>query len=71
MPSGPIHDLAGAFQLAERLGLAPVADAAGQPTVANPIGLSRTPATYRLAPPPLGGDVVDLDGQVHPRVDGQ
>ena len=71
VPSGPIHDLAGAFQLAERLGLAPVADAAGQPTVANPIGLSRTPATYRLAPPPLGGDVVDLDGQVHPRVDGQ
>jgi crotonobetainyl-CoA:carnitine CoA-transferase CaiB-like acyl-CoA transferase len=66
VPSGPIHDIAGAFALAERLGLDPVADAGGEPTVANPITLSRTPASYRLGPPALGnvsvseaGDVID------------
>ena len=66
VPSGPIHDIAGAFALADRLGLEPVADAGGEPTVANPITLSRTPTSYRLGPPPLGnasisetGDVID------------
>jgi crotonobetainyl-CoA:carnitine CoA-transferase CaiB-like acyl-CoA transferase len=63
VPCGPIHDLAGAFGLAERLGLTPVADAAGTPTVANPIGLSRTPPTYRMAPPRIGS--VDLDAAGH------
>ena len=37
MPAGPIHDIAGAFGLAERLGLDPVATVEGEPTVANPI----------------------------------
>ena len=64
VPCGPIHDVAGAFQLAERLGLAPVADAAGEPTVANPIGLSRTPPTYRMAPPALGTSGLDAAGQL-------
>jgi crotonobetainyl-CoA:carnitine CoA-transferase CaiB-like acyl-CoA transferase len=53
VPSGPINDLAHAFALAESLGLAPVVDAGGVPTVANPIGLSRTPPTYRSGPPNL------------------
>jgi crotonobetainyl-CoA:carnitine CoA-transferase CaiB-like acyl-CoA transferase len=64
VPCGPINDIAGAFALAERLGLSPVADVAGQPTVANPITLSRTPARYRLAPPVLGEASVDDDGAI-------
>lgn len=57
VPCGPINDLGQAFALAERLGLSPVAEiAAGdraQPvrTVAHPIRMSATPATYRAAPP--------------------
>jgi crotonobetainyl-CoA:carnitine CoA-transferase CaiB-like acyl-CoA transferase len=59
-PCGPINDLGEAFDLAERLGLAPVVqlddprrDApAGQ--VADPLRLSATPAAYRLAPPRRG-----------------
>ena len=62
VPSGPIHDIAGAFALAERLGLQPVADAAGEPTVANPITLSRTPASYRYPPPALGNASITADG---------
>ncbi|MGH8861620.1 MAG: CaiB/BaiF CoA transferase family protein [Jatrophihabitantaceae bacterium] len=54
VPCGPINDVAAAFALATRLGLDPVADAAGSPQVANPIRLSATPPTYRLAPPDLG-----------------
>jgi crotonobetainyl-CoA:carnitine CoA-transferase CaiB-like acyl-CoA transferase len=61
VPAGPIHDLAGAFGLAERLGLEPVATVEGEPTVANPIRLGRTPVSYRMAPPPLGStDVVEV-----------
>ena len=51
VPCGPINDIAQAFDLAERLGLAPVAMAGETPTVAHPIRLSDTPATYRLGPP--------------------
>ncbi len=54
VPCGPVNDLAGAFDLATDLGLEPVVDVDGLPLVANPIRLSRTPATYRLPPPPLG-----------------
>ncbi len=57
VPCGPINDLGQAFDLAERLGLEPVTtverpDRAGAVrTVAHPIRLSATPATYRSAPP--------------------
>ncbi|TEX52467.1 MAG: carnitine dehydratase [Actinomycetales bacterium mxb001] len=51
VPCGPINDIAQAFALAERLGLEPVVDADGTPTVAHPIRFDRTPATYRLPPP--------------------
>lgn len=54
VPAGPINDLAGAFALAERIGLKPVVDVDGEPTVANPISLGRTPVSYRCAPPALG-----------------
>ncbi|MCY7402746.1 MAG: CoA transferase [Nocardioides sp.] len=57
VPCGPINDLAQAFALAARLGLAPVTDirdgARPEPVrqVSHPITLSATPATYRVAPP--------------------
>ena len=59
VPAGPINDMAGAFALAERLGLAPVAQVDGVPTVANPIRLGRTPISYRSAPPELGVSTPD------------
>ncbi|MEU6136667.1 CoA transferase [Nocardioides sp. NPDC047086] len=66
VPCGPINDLGQAFALAERLGLAPVADLPGEgrdpvPTVAHPITLSATPATYRSAPPRLPGRTPPMD----------
>jgi crotonobetainyl-CoA:carnitine CoA-transferase CaiB-like acyl-CoA transferase len=64
VPSGPIHDISGAFALAERLGLQPVATAGNEPTVANPITLNRTPVSYRSAPPRLGDATVTDDGAV-------
>jgi crotonobetainyl-CoA:carnitine CoA-transferase CaiB-like acyl-CoA transferase len=60
VPCGPINDVAAAVALADSLGLAPVVDAAGVPTVANPVTLSATPATYRRRPPALGADTADL-----------
>ncbi|MGW1093564.1 CaiB/BaiF CoA transferase family protein [Streptomyces sp. NPDC002596] len=66
VPCGPVNDIAGAFALAERLGLGPraaVGDAQRpMDVVANPIGLSRTPARYHRPPPRLGehtGEIVD------------
>lgn len=58
VPAGPINDIAEAFAFAEKLGLAPTVAVPGShtPQVANPISMSRTPPTYRSAPPRLGGD---------------
>lgn len=55
VPAGPINDLAEAFSYAEQLGLDPIVavPGTGTPQVANPVALSATPVTYRLAPPPL------------------
>jgi crotonobetainyl-CoA:carnitine CoA-transferase CaiB-like acyl-CoA transferase len=60
VPAGQVNDVAGAFALAERLGLEPTVELPrpGGGTVRltrNPIGLSRTPVTYRSAPPQLPG----------------
>ena len=60
VPAGTINDLAGAFGLASGLGLEPTVtlhrdDGADVELVRNPIGLSETPPTYRLAPPRLPG----------------
>ncbi len=65
VPCGPVNDLAGAFDLAERLGLRPrvtVAGEGGAPMdlVANPIGLSRTPPRYRSRPPRLGEHTAEI-----------
>jgi crotonobetainyl-CoA:carnitine CoA-transferase CaiB-like acyl-CoA transferase len=60
VPAGVVNDLAGAFELARSVGLQPVvdvpsADGPPVPLTRNPIGLSRTPPTYRHAPPDLPG----------------
>jgi crotonobetainyl-CoA:carnitine CoA-transferase CaiB-like acyl-CoA transferase len=60
VPCGLVNDVGEAFALAERLGLDPVADAGGVPQVADPIGLSATPASYRLAPPTLGEHTAEV-----------
>ncbi len=66
VPAGVVNDVAGAFELAETLGLEPIVEvpAGGAdgpdrgpdrrvPLTRNPIGLSLTPPSYRSAPPPL------------------
>jgi crotonobetainyl-CoA:carnitine CoA-transferase CaiB-like acyl-CoA transferase len=61
VPAGQVNDIAGAVALAERLGLTPtVAVARTGGGVAHltrsPIELSATPASYRSAPPAVGGE---------------
>jgi crotonobetainyl-CoA:carnitine CoA-transferase CaiB-like acyl-CoA transferase len=58
VPAGQVNDIAGAFALAEALGLDPIVelprpDGSLARLTRNPITLSATPATYRSAPPPL------------------
>ncbi|BDI23986.1 CaiB/BaiF CoA-transferase family protein [Herbiconiux sp. L3-i23] len=53
VPAGPINTIAEAFELATRLGLEPIVEVEGSRQVANPITLSATPVSYRLAPPRL------------------
>jgi crotonobetainyl-CoA:carnitine CoA-transferase CaiB-like acyl-CoA transferase len=60
VPCGPINDIAAAVGLATELGLQPVADAGGVPTIADPVSLSVTPATYRRRPPAVGADNDEL-----------
>ncbi|GAA0398697.1 CoA transferase [Acrocarpospora corrugata] len=48
---GPINTVDEGVALAEKLGLDPVVEPGGVPSVRNPIGFSRTPASYRLPPP--------------------
>jgi crotonobetainyl-CoA:carnitine CoA-transferase CaiB-like acyl-CoA transferase len=60
VPCGLVNDVGEAFALAERLGLDPVAGAGGIPQVANPIRLSSSPTSYRLAPPALGEHTAEV-----------
>jgi crotonobetainyl-CoA:carnitine CoA-transferase CaiB-like acyl-CoA transferase len=58
VPAGVVNDLGGAFAFASSLGLEPTVEIAredgGSVTLTrNPIRLSRTPPTYRTAPPTL------------------
>ncbi|HYZ81089.1 MAG TPA: CoA transferase [Solirubrobacteraceae bacterium] len=58
VPAGVVNDVAGAFALAHSLGLDPIvetpaADGSAVPLTRNPIRLSRTPPSYRSAPPAL------------------
>lgn len=62
IPAGKVNTIGQAIELASELGLNPVAETAlvhdGAEhtirTIANPIALSATPATYLIAPPELG-----------------
>lgn len=62
VPAGQVNTIAQAIDLADSLGLNPVAvtereidgERIAVRTVANPVGLSRTPARYVSAPPELG-----------------
>ncbi len=64
VPCGPVNDVAGAFDLAESLGLAPTVEIGDGPDAvrlaANPIGLSATPAQYTSGPPGLGEHTADI-----------
>jgi crotonobetainyl-CoA:carnitine CoA-transferase CaiB-like acyl-CoA transferase len=64
VPSGPINDIATAFGLATDLGLNPIVNVDGSPIplVANPLQMSATPPTYRLAPPAMQGSTTSIDG---------
>ena len=58
VPAGVVNDVGQAFALAEQLGLGPIValplSEGGEIRLPrNPIGLSRTPPSYRSAPPPL------------------
>lgn len=53
VPAGPVNDLAGAFALAESVGLDAVDDHGGVRTPASPIGLYDTPPVTRRPPPGL------------------
>jgi crotonobetainyl-CoA:carnitine CoA-transferase CaiB-like acyl-CoA transferase len=66
VPAGEVNDIAGAFALAEALGLNPIVAAPGadgqlSQLTRNPIRMSATPPSYRSAapemPPPRGGPI--------------
>jgi crotonobetainyl-CoA:carnitine CoA-transferase CaiB-like acyl-CoA transferase len=59
VPAGVVNDIAGAFELARQIGLEPTVaiereDGTGVELTRNPIKLSATPISYRLAPPRMG-----------------
>jgi crotonobetainyl-CoA:carnitine CoA-transferase CaiB-like acyl-CoA transferase len=62
VPCGPINDIAQGLDLADRLGLDPIVEiddprrATPSRQVANPVSYSRTPASYRSAPPDVDED---------------
>lgn len=53
IPVGPINSIKEAVELAQSLELDPIVEIGDSRTIANPIGLSETPVSYRKAPPGL------------------
>jgi crotonobetainyl-CoA:carnitine CoA-transferase CaiB-like acyl-CoA transferase len=53
VPCAPINTIDDGVALADQLGLQPVVEVGGVPSVRNPITFSETPAGYRLPPPGL------------------
>ena len=53
VPAGPVNEIGGGFELADRLGLDPVTEFEGIRTTSSPIRLSGSPAETRLPPPAL------------------
>ncbi|MEP6759043.1 MAG: CoA transferase [Actinomycetota bacterium] len=66
IPCGMVNQVDQAFAVARELGLDAVVTVGGVDTVANPLLLSRTPATYRLAPPGLGEHTDELRAELDP-----
>jgi crotonobetainyl-CoA:carnitine CoA-transferase CaiB-like acyl-CoA transferase len=67
VPAGMVNDLAAAFAFAASVGLDPIVelrrdDGESVRLTRNPIGLSATPPSYRLAPPALGEQDGDRSG---------
>jgi crotonobetainyl-CoA:carnitine CoA-transferase CaiB-like acyl-CoA transferase len=60
VPCGPINTLDGGVALAAELGLDPVVDSGGMPSVRHPIAFSATPPRYVLPPPDLDEHGADL-----------
>ncbi len=66
VPCGAVNDLSAAYDLATRLGLAPVAAfpaGTGGPAIAtpaSPLRLHRTPVRYHRPPPALGADSAEV-----------
>ncbi|WP_108666070.1 CaiB/BaiF CoA transferase family protein [Euzebya rosea] len=54
LPGGPVHTVAEGVAFAESLGLSPVVDVGGVPSIRNPIGLDTAAASYRHGPPSIG-----------------
>jgi crotonobetainyl-CoA:carnitine CoA-transferase CaiB-like acyl-CoA transferase len=53
VPAGLVNDVAEAIAFAESLGLDPVVDLDGRRSIADPVTLSATPASYQTPPPAL------------------
>jgi crotonobetainyl-CoA:carnitine CoA-transferase CaiB-like acyl-CoA transferase len=60
VPCGPINTIDEGLALAQRLGLDPVVEPDGVPSVRNPVTYSATPPSYRRRPPGLGADGADV-----------
>jgi len=71
VPCGPVNDVAGAFDLAETLGLTPTLQAGEGPDAvtlpANPIGLNGTCVQSAARPPRLGEHTAELAEWLDPR----
>ena len=71
IPCGMVNQVDQAFALAREVGLEAVATVIGDDgvavdTVANPLHLSRTPTTYRLAPPGIGEHTEAIRAELTP-----
>jgi crotonobetainyl-CoA:carnitine CoA-transferase CaiB-like acyl-CoA transferase len=60
VPCGPINTIDDGLALADRLGLDPVVEPGGVPSVRNPVTYSATPPSYRRPPPALGADGAEV-----------
>ena len=60
VPCGPINGIDEAIALANSLGLDPVTNIDGVPTVSNPIDFSASPVAYRRRPPQVGEHTAEV-----------
>lgn len=62
VPCAPINDLAQGVEFARSVGLDPLEQVGqdGEPTVRHPVGYSRTPVSYRVAPPQINQHDVEI-----------